>query len=415
MDRESRSGLAILQRLAEEQSLLLKDQFLSDRLVHRLSFSSRRRSETISIALSYEFLSDLSETPGYGPAAELFTASLAKRFVHPTPMGFICKSGPVIRFSTDGLVSRTDQREICSISVDILDMRRDNYKAIVNVLISSYQNDHDLTGNELLRYGAVLNTVRKAIDDGTVRLLKGPAEPVPVKLRPRELEQPTDRKSLEEFLRSKVYWLGFNEGTKDTQVWIADPWDADYLHVSVKTLVQTAQVLDAKGILSLVGQNGEFAKVGLELLRNAPEINEGGTAATGSDRDCGPPDWDLFICYASKDKREFVAELARGLKSAGLLKLGDSLRQCIDKGLVSSRFGVVILSHAFFERAWPQSELDGLFAREVKGHKVILPVWHGLNEAEVQKYSPILAGRLAVRSEEGLAAVVERILEVVRE
>ncbi len=32
------------------------------------------------------------------------------------------------------------------------------------------------------------------------------------------------------------------------------------------------------------------------------------------------------------------------------LKLGDSIRQSIDKGLRQSRFGVVVLSKSFFEK-----------------------------------------------------------------
>jgi len=57
------------------------------------------------------------------------------------------------------------------------------------------------------------------------------------------------------------------------------------------------------------------------------------------------------------------------------LKLGDSIRRAIDKGLSQSRFGVVVLSKAFFKKKWPQYELDGLAEREMKGKdKVILPV-----------------------------------------
>lgn len=128
--------------------------------------------------------------------------------------------------------------------------------------------------------------------------------------------------------------------------------------------------------------------------------------------------WDVFISHASEDKEEIARPLADALTSKGLkvwyddfsLRVGDSLRQAIDKGLARSRFGVVILSRHFFEKHWPQQELNGLATREVNGQKVILPVWHKVIFEEVRDYSPTLADRLAVRTELGLSEVVKRIL-----
>ena len=95
------------------------------------------------------------------------------------------------------------------------------------------------------------------------------------------------------------------------------------------------------------------------------------------------------------------------------LRLGDSLRESIDRGLARSRFGVVILSGYFFGKHWPQQELNGLATREVDGGNVILPVWHGVGFAEVRGYSVTLADRKAVQTKDGLARVVEKIMEVV--
>ena len=84
--------------------------------------------------------------------------------------------------------------------------------------------------------------------------------------------------------------------------------------------------------------------------------------------------YDAFICHASEDKEAFVRPLAEALKSAGYdiwydessLSVGDSLRQNIDKGLAASRYGIVVLSSAFFSKNWPQYELNGLVAREME-------------------------------------------------
>ncbi len=132
--------------------------------------------------------------------------------------------------------------------------------------------------------------------------------------------------------------------------------------------------------------------------------------------------WDVFISHASEDKAEVALPLAERLQAEKLrvwldsfeLTVGDSLRQSIDRGLAGSRFGIVIISPGFLQKHWPQRELDGLAAREAAGAKVILPVWHGVDEAAVRAHSPTLAGRLAVKMEKGLDHVVSELLRAIR-
>lgn len=97
------------------------------------------------------------------------------------------------------------------------------------------------------------------------------------------------------------------------------------------------------------------------------------------------------------------------------LSVGDSLRRSIDKGLRQSRFGIVVLSHSFFAKNWPQYELDGLVDREMSGDaKVILPVWHEVNHTEVSRYSPSIAGRVAASTSDGIDALASTLLQVIR-
>lgn len=131
--------------------------------------------------------------------------------------------------------------------------------------------------------------------------------------------------------------------------------------------------------------------------------------------------WDLFISHASEDKDEIARPLADKLVEAGLkvwfdeyeLTVGDSLRRSIDRGLAQSRFGVVILSEHFFDKEWPQKELDGLVAREDGSEKRILPVWHKVNRKQVVSFSPPLADKLGVPTIKGVDHVVKAILRVV--
>jgi hypothetical protein len=128
-------------------------------------------------------------------------------------------------------------------------------------------------------------------------------------------------------------------------------------------------------------------------------------------------EFDLFICHASEDKEQVVRPLARELEKRGLkvwldelqLTVGDSLHGRIDSGLARSRFGVVVVSPAFFAKDWPQRELGGLAAREIGGTKVILPVWHKVDHSFIVSRSPILADRIGARTDAGIPDVAERI------
>lgn len=131
-----------------------------------------------------------------------------------------------------------------------------------------------------------------------------------------------------------------------------------------------------------------------------------------------PEQWDFFISHASEDKEVIAGPLAAILKEKGhtvwyddfSLKVGDSLRESIDRGLARSKFGIAILSPSFFQKHWPKQELNGLATREVNGGKVILPVWHNVGHDEVREYSPTLVDRVAVSTDKGLAYVVDKIL-----
>lgn len=136
-----------------------------------------------------------------------------------------------------------------------------------------------------------------------------------------------------------------------------------------------------------------------------------------------PTTYDVFVSHASEDKDDFVRDFVKCLQQNGLkvwydeftLRVGDSLRRSIDNGLKNSRYGIVVLSEAFFSKEWPQRELDGLFAREVNGEKVILPIWHKISKNEVMKFSPLIADLLALNTsnftiEEIANEIAERVL-----
>jgi hypothetical protein len=132
--------------------------------------------------------------------------------------------------------------------------------------------------------------------------------------------------------------------------------------------------------------------------------------------------WDVFISHASEDKQSFVRPLARALEQEGLrvwydestLRIGDSLRRAIDKGLVNSKYAIVVVSESFLRKEWPQKELDALVSRETGERQVILPVWHNVTVEDVRARSAMLADRVATSSAKGLKSVVADLLNAMR-
>ena len=161
-------------------------------------------------------------------------------------------------------------------------------------------------------------------------------------------------------------------------------------------------------VIDLGGYSGKIrssARVLPGMARPITErpLTEVPTLVQPDDEDDIIREYDVFISHASEDKDEIVRPLAHALQAEGLrvwydefeLRIGDSLRRKIDKGLGNSRFGIVVFSQDFFRKGWTNYELDGLVTRSVSGDQVILPIWHKVSKQEVISYSASLADKLA--------------------
>ena len=149
-----------------------------------------------------------------------------------------------------------------------------------------------------------------------------------------------------------------------------------------------------------------------DVLDNASEL-----ADAGEDQD-----FDVFISHATEDKMTVAGPLAHALQERDVrvwydefeLRIGDSLRRSIDNGISRSRFGLVVLSKPFFDKDWPQYELDGLVTRAHSDKQVLLPIWHEISKDEVVTRSPSLADRVALRtSDHGIEEIADQIASVI--
>jgi len=126
-----------------------------------------------------------------------------------------------------------------------------------------------------------------------------------------------------------------------------------------------------------------------------------------------------FICHDSRDKESIASILAIELLGLSCpvwydefsLRVGDRLRQTIEKGIRECNKCILIITPNFINNdGWTKVEFNSIFTREIiERDKVILPVWHGVNEKEIYQYCPSLADRFAVKWELGKKVVAQTL------
>lgn len=107
-----------------------------------------------------------------------------------------------------------------------------------------------------------------------------------------------------------------------------------------------------------------------------------------------------FISHDSRDKEDIAKKIAIGLQrmlcpvwyDEFSLKIGDNLRESIEKGLKECKKCILVLSPNFLSnKGWTKTEFDSVFTRQIlEDQKIVLPVWYKVTKHEVYAYSPSL-------------------------
>lgn len=126
-----------------------------------------------------------------------------------------------------------------------------------------------------------------------------------------------------------------------------------------------------------------------------------------------------FISHDSRDKESIAWPLALKLQRLMCpvwydeysLKVGQSLRQQIEKGLKECKKCILILTPNYLSNeGWGKKEFDSVFTRElIEKQNVVLPVWHDVLVADIYQYSPSLADRVAVHWSAGVEEVARKL------
>lgn len=130
---------------------------------------------------------------------------------------------------------------------------------------------------------------------------------------------------------------------------------------------------------------------------------------------------DVFLCHAWDDRKGSAKELHDILESKGVkvwfsekdVLLGSSLLREIDKGLVKSRVGIVLVTPSFLKRVKAEGvadkELSALLARDL-----LVPIVHDTTFEDLREVSPLLGSRSGLSTiEESMEDVADKLAELV--
>lgn len=131
---------------------------------------------------------------------------------------------------------------------------------------------------------------------------------------------------------------------------------------------------------------------------------------------------EYFICHDFKDKNSIAAPLAQKLSnSLGAIwydefsiSPGESLRESIEHGIRECRQGILVVSPNFLaNESWARNEFNALFTKELAEKKrVMVPVWCGVQPADVYEFSPALADRKGIQFTGDIEAIAAELVEV---
>jgi hypothetical protein len=133
---------------------------------------------------------------------------------------------------------------------------------------------------------------------------------------------------------------------------------------------------------------------------------------------------EAFICHDSRDKQRIARPLVERLSRMTCavwhdeesLRVGDSLRESIERGLKQSRRCILVLTPRFLNnRGWTKTEFNSVFSRELLQRKeIILPVWAGVTSEELFDYCPSLLDRVGVHWKRGVDEVARELYRKIR-
>ena len=228
---ETIRGVEFLRNIIEDgKTLMLTAQPVNSGDSYHLTVRAFEKEWYFSLGRNQ--LDDLPSTKSYHEPAIALARSLENRFLNVDPNYFTTLSGrllkidiewpPIQWMSEKGIMAATG---VWARLTDLVTKE----VAVCPVLTTHLQELHNPGTIHFSRPAWVTNTIRSHVDSGFIKFY--PESDLPTrfpdhaKMQTAEFSVP-GVKSIQTFVASKVWFLGFKAGggRTETKVWIADPW-----------------------------------------------------------------------------------------------------------------------------------------------------------------------------------------------
>jgi diguanylate cyclase (GGDEF)-like protein len=217
------------------------------------------------------FIDDLPKTNEYHAKVESYAVAVAGRIKCGSPEVFYCRSGITIGVSIIWPIVSGVSNNMGPESFILMDVvnQVDGQIAKCSMKIES---SFGHTIFDILPQ--TINSARLAVDDGSIRFFKADVRQETYQ-RIKDQHQPFEKRSqqeIEQFLAGKAYMLGFLAVEVPSEIWAADPWDAQYLGVTKKELLLAMRVMRASALLE-PGEGTEYVRPSDKLLAEQSSTN----------------------------------------------------------------------------------------------------------------------------------------------
>jgi hypothetical protein len=130
---------------------------------------------------------------------------------------------------------------------------------------------------------------------------------------------------------------------------------------------------------------------------------------------------DVFLCHAWDDRNGAAKELYELLKASGVrvwfseedIGLGEPFMRSIDKGLASSRVGIVLVTPAMLSTLPRGGVADKELSALLAGERLV-PIVHQTTYDALREVSPLLASRNGLNTaDDTMSGVASKLAELV--
>lgn len=216
-------------------------------------FAIGKPGRQTDVVLSDEFIRDLPGTREYQEAVDSYATAVAGRVRCGAPSLFYCSSHVAINVEINWPIQAAvvDNKHSAWLLTNVINAMQGHIaKCCLNV-----ERPFAYSGRTTLDdLRTATNRIRDAIDEGTVTFYDPRSHPDSYQRVGDDSRRQSPTRSpaeIEKFIAGKTYLLAFQIPDVPSEVYAADPWDAEYLGVSKKELSQSAYVLRARGLIDL--------------------------------------------------------------------------------------------------------------------------------------------------------------------